>query len=407
MARFQIRAVAASGEITETVIEAADRDAAVDSLRRGDVLPVSVEPVGGAIAAPGPAARSRWRRRGATRAETTLFLRALETLIAAGLNADRALAVAADSGAPPALAQAATAMRAALRGGTALSDAMAAHHGLFDGFDRALVRAGEAGSALAPALGRLVTARERREKLAASVASALIYPAVLLAAAGLSLIVLLSVVVPQFEALFRESAATLPLLTRIVVGAASMLRDWGWIGTLALIGGWIALRSRWRAPAARRARDRMLLRLPLAAPLLRSLGAERLCRSLAALLDSGVALPEALGLAADTAGNAVLAERTNRAAAAVRAGERLADAIARRPVLPPVALALLRVGEESGALPAMLRQAADSLASDAETRLRRLVALIEPALIVAIGLVVAVIVLSLLSAIVGVHALVL
>ncbi len=407
MPRFQVRAVAASGEITETIIEAADRDAAVDSLRRSDALPVSVEPAGAAANDTGSAGTTLWRRRRTARAEVTAFLRALENLIAAGLSADRALAVAAGGDASPALASAAGDMRAALRGGGTLSDAMAAHPRLFDGFDRAMVRAGEAGSALAPALGRLADARARRERLAAAVASALIYPAVLLAAAGLSLIVLLAVVVPQFEALFRESAAELPLLTRIVVGTGAALRDWGWVAALALAGAWLLLRMRMQAPAARRARDRLLLGLPLAGPLLRGLAAERLCRSLAALLDSGTALPEALGLAAGTAGNAVLADDIAAVSAPVRAGERLADAIGQRGVLPPVALALLRAGEESGKLSDMLRHAADGLAEDAETRLRRLVALIEPALIVAIGLVVAVIVLSLLSAIVGVHALVL
>ncbi|MEX2644462.1 MAG: type II secretion system F family protein [Acetobacterales bacterium] len=416
MPRFQVRAVAASGEVTERTVEAPDRDAVIDGLRRGDALPVSVVPVGGEAEPPKAAAEATGRarerpgigwRRGVPQGDVTLFLRSLETLVGAGLNADRALAVAAESAGRPQIAAAAEALRGRLRSGATLSDAMAEHPGLFDGFDRAMVRAGESGSALAPALGRLAEARERRERLGAAVTSALVYPAVLLTASGVSVVVLLTVVVPQFEVLFRESAAELPLLTRIVVGGAALLRDWGWLPVLALAGGWFFMRQRLRTPEGRAERDRRLLALPLAGDLLRGLAAERLCRSLGALLSGGVALPDALRLAADTAGNAAVAERISAAAALERGGERLADALARRPVLPPLALGLLRVGEESGTLPAMLRQAADGLAADAEMRLRRLVALIEPVLIVAIGLVVAVIVLALLSAIIGVHALVL
>lgn len=412
MPRFQVRAVAASGEITERTVEAPDRDSVVEDVRRGDALPVSVELVGGTTDAGGaaresmPATGRRWSR-GPARNDVTLFIRALETLVGAGLNADRALAVAAESSDRRDLAEAAEALRARLRSGVPLSEAMEAYPRLFDGFDRAMVRAGESGSALAPALGRLADARERRERLVSAVTSALIYPAVLLSAAAVSVIVLLTVVVPQFEALFRESAAELPLLTQVVIGVAGLLRDWGWIAALLIAGGWFYARQRLRTPEGRAERDRRLLAMPLAGPLLRALAAERLCRSLAALLGSGVALPEALRLSAATAGNAAVAERAAAAATAVRGGDRLADALSRRGVLPPLVLGLLRVGEESGSLAAMLRQAADGLAADAETRLRRLVALIEPVLIVVIGVVVAVIVLALLSAIIGVHALVL
>ncbi|MFQ5765779.1 MAG: type II secretion system F family protein, partial [Rhodospirillales bacterium] len=195
-----------------------------------------------------------------------------------------------------------------------------------------------------------------------------------------------------------------PWLTRAVFSAAAFIREDGLFVVLglAILGGvlWLNMRT----AVSRRQWHGFILRLPLAGRLLRMMEFERIFRSLAALIGNGVGLPSALELAAAVARNKVIATVVNEANANVREGTRLADALGRHGVVPSLAVQLIRVGEESGELDAMLVKLADIYAAEVETALKRLVAVIEPALIVLIGLFVAIIVISLLSAIVGVNA---
>ena len=212
-------------------------------------------------------------------------------------------------------------------------------------------------------------------------------------------------VVPQFDQLFRESAAELPLLTRLVLAASGFLNAYGWLLVVAALALWLLARRRWRRADARVNWDRSLLRWPLVGPLVAKAEVERFARALAALLASGVEVPAALGLAADVVGNGAMRATIGEAIVAVRAGERLARALAAGGTIPPLALQLIRVGEEGGRLEEMLTRLADAFAADVDIALKRLVGLVEPALILLIGLFVGLVVLSLLSAIVGVNAL--
>jgi general secretion pathway protein F len=281
---------------------------------------------------------------------------------------------------------------------------MAGHPHVFNAFYRAMVQAGEAGGALAAALGRLAGYLERAEALLRTLRSALIYPTILLVAAFVSVLAIMTFVVPQFELLFHQSGGNLPWLTRAVLGVSAVLRDFGWLLALAAVAAGFALRLHWRQPEARRRRDRALLRRPGVGPLIVEVEIERFARSLSALLGNGIQLPAALAVAEGTIGNRALAAGVAAAASEVRQGRRLADALAES-AFPPLAVQLIRVGEEAGNLDSLLLTLADLYAAETESAFKRLVAVVEPLLIVGIGLFVALVVISFLMAVVGVNEL--
>lgn len=416
MARYSYRALAPSGEITEGVMEAPDRAAVISHLRANNHMPIRAvvvddrEPAATAETRPKMAAwrpgrlRLSWPRR-VNQGAVAVFTREMHTLLEAGLPADRALQLIAEISTNPALAAVVTRLRARVRGGAALSEAMAEEGEVFGPFYRAMVRAGEAGGALDVTMDSLAGYLERTGRLATSVRSALIYPAILIAAAVVSVLILMTLVVPQFELLFRETAGEIPWITGLVLGASRLVRGYGWILVLAGLAAWLGLRWRWRRPAARAGRDRAVLRLPVVGHLLARIEVERLARSLATLLANGVALPGALELAGAAASNRVIADAVAAAAERVKQGERLADVLEAAGGFPPLAVQFIRVGEESGRLESMLLKLADAYAQEVEVTLQRLLALLEPALILFIGVFVAGIVLSLFAAIFGINAL--
>jgi len=409
VSRFHYRVMTADGEIVEDVMEADSRDEVVAYIRNSGRLPIDIATLDAdAPSAPGAGAsvpaRMGRRPRGDRKA-LALFTRKLGTLLEAGLTLPRALAILADADASDPAAALARDLHGRLRQGAALSDAMDMHPDRFDAFYRAMIRAGEGAGALGATLGRLADFLDKAAALRAAIRSALIYPTILLGAAVVSVALLVALVLPQFESLLRGAPGELPAITTAVFAAGGFLRAWGWALLAALLAPFALARLSFGGEAGRRWMDRLALRLPLAGEMIRMAEFERIFRSLAALTGNGVALPRALELAAAIAGKRIVADAVAAAHPAVRQGEKLSDALGAQPAVPRLAVQLILVGEESGALDAMLLRTADIFAAEVELTLRRLVSLIEPALIILIGILVATIVVSLLSAIMGINAL--
>ena len=412
MARFRYRAVGNDGTVSEDVIEAPDRESAIARLRQTERLPVSVAPDDGDPLVSGPdadrAGPGGFRilgTRGPTRAARLRFTRELATMIAADVSVDRALELLAQTTTDAVLAGVALAMRQRVREGQGLAGAASAHPAVFSPFYCATLRAGEAGGRLTEALESLARYQERMGRLVSTVQSALIYPTLLAFAALISLVILLVYVVPQFDQLFREAAVPLPVGTRVVVAVSSFVVDYGWLVLLIGLGGWFYVRVGRRHRAFGLRADRMALRTPFVGEVIRRIETERFAYALGALLKNGVLLPDALRLAADAASNGAVADAIRHAIEAVKGGSTLAAALARDGIFPAIAIELLRVGEEGGRLVEMLERLAATNAADAETAIKRFVAILEPSLIVAIGVVVGAIILSLVSAIAGINAL--
>ena len=261
-----------------------------------------------------------------------------------------------------------------------------------------LVRAGEAGGQLAAGLSQLANLLERETKLSASIQSALIYPALLVVAALSTITLLLTYVLPQFTPIFAQAGAKLPVQTRILIATGDLVRQDGvWMLIASLLLGLLAYRSL-QMPGVRLAAERMTLKLPIVGQLIRRSQAARLTRTLGTLLSNGVNLVTALGICHDVLGNLTAAAIVERATSKVRAGGRLAPALAEGGFFPVQTVQLLQLGEETGRLGEMALRVADIHDDQVFQMVQRMVALMVPIITIIMGIIVAGIVGSLLVA---------
>jgi general secretion pathway protein F len=373
---FAYRALTTRGRTRGGVIGAESARAAWQALRGRGVYPTDLrEQTAGAA----------WAVRRPRTADLAAATRQLATLVAAGVPLAEALADAAEQAEQPALARALTVAHARVCEGESLADALAATPRVFPPLFHELVRAGEASGALPAVLARLADHTDAAAAARARLRAALTYPAVMTAATAVVLAFLLAWVVPQVTQLFAETGARLPLATRLLAGASSLVGRTWWAVLLA--GGGAAWAcGRWAAtPAARSRLDAALLRVPLAGRLVRKAAMARLGRTLATLLAGGVPLEAALGIAAGVLGNRALAGAVGAAREAVRQGQALAPALRATGAFPPLLVRLVAVGERGGTLAPALEHAAAAHEGEVAAAVATLTALVEPALIVVMG----------------------
>ena len=398
MANFAYRALTASGEQVTGELEAADVPSAIARLQDSGLIPIDAAPAGRSERKPSlapPVARAA--------KHVTQLTSELATLIGAGQTVEGALALAREEVPDRGLAAALEGVLLKVRAGSSLSDALAAEPRYFPPLYVSLVRAGEASGRLGPSLDELGTMRERTEELRSKLTSALIYPCVLLLTAIGAVIVLLTVVVPRMAPMFAQAGAALPASTKLVLAATDLLRDYGFL-LLALAAAALLLGERLlRRPGPRRLFDAWTLRLPLLGPLLRDRITAQLCRALATCLGGGLDLPSALVVSRDILGNLYARAAMDQVVTAVRTGRTVADSLAQAGIMTPLAVKMLRVGEESGRLQIVAAHLAGTFEDRVATRLQRLVAIIEPATVIVLGLVVGGIVMSILTAVLSVN----
>ncbi|MGQ9372088.1 type II secretion system F family protein [Azospirillum sp. ST 5-10] len=395
---FRYTAATRDGELRHGERAAAGRDAVVRWLQEQGLVPLTVE----AGAAPAAPARPGPPRRPLKPARHLALVRELATLLDAELPLEEALALVAGLSADAREKALVAGVLAALRGGRPLSAALA-DSGAFPADQVALVRAGEASGALAAVMGNLARALERAHALRERVRSALIYPTILAAAAIGSVVLLLTVVVPSFEPLFADTGRALPPATRLLLDLSAAVEAGALPALAALALAALGIARARRAPATAAALDGWALRLPLVGGLIGRIEAARFARTLGTLLGNGVALLPALELAATAVANRHLAAAVAAAAEHLRGGGRLGERLLATPGWPRLAGELVRVGEETGRLPAMLLRAADLLEEESGRTMDRLVALITPAVTLVLGGVVAGVVVALLSAVLAVN----
>ena len=331
------------------------------------------------------------------------FTSELAIMLRAGLALDNALRVLIEMSYKPAVGQLLQGILEAVKGGTPLSRALQTHAALFGDFYINMVRSGEASGQMSAVLDRLVEHMERQRALRESVVSATIYPAILITVAVLSLVVMLGFVVPQFEKLFAEMGDALPMPTRFVMNLGKAFTQYGLvIGAVALAGGWLI--GRWlRSPSGKRWWQARLLRMPLVGPIALKYQLTLFSRSLGTLLGNGVPMLTALHIASDTVGNVVLQQSLVRVAPIVKEGGRVVQAIQATGIFEPLAINLVRVGEETGRVGPMMLELASILNREVETGIKRLLTLVEPVLILVLGVLIAAIIVSILMGILSVN----
>lgn len=336
--------------------------------------------------------------------EVLLFSRELATLLQAGLPLDRALRVLMDlSGENSNLNLVVSDILEQVKSGKNLSDALESQGKVFSRFYINMIRAGEAGGSLEEVLGRLIDYLESSLELRSTVLTALIYPVILVTMSIMSILLLLTFVVPQFMQMFESAGKELPLPTQIVVGAAEWLQNYWWLLLVIFILSVYLMKFLTASPVRKRALDQYIIRLPLAGEIVRQLETANLCRTLGTLLVNGVSLLAALIIAKGTVGNLCLVEILDEAEINLRNGKGLSKALVDSGQFPKLAVQMIRMGEESGKLEEMLLKVSETFDKELRITIQRMLALMDPILILGLGVVIAGIIISILMAILSVN----
>jgi type IV pilus assembly protein PilC len=327
--------------------------------------------------------------------DLAIFTRQLSVMIDAGLPLVQCLEILAGQQENKIFQKVLTATRTSVEGGATLSAAMRQHEKVFDALYVNLVEAGETGGILDTIFQRLANYIEKNVKLKRAVRSALVYPVAVLLVAGGVITLLLWKVVPIFGTLFVGLGVDLPLPTRIVIGLSNFVGSiFGLLIVVLFIAIAIALKMWYATEKGRYALDALLLKLPLIGILLRKIAVARFTRTLGTLISSGVPILEALDITARTAGNAVIERALRHVRKALEQGKTLAEPLKETEVFPGMVTQMIGVGEQTGAMDAMLQKIADFYEEEVDAAVKDLLAALEPAMIVFLGVVVGGIVIS-------------
>lgn len=413
MPEFAWRAAAADGQLVEGRTEAAEAALVLRQLRERGLTPIRVDDAAGLPAGDDRAAlpglrtglRAGLRAQGGPvkPADVLALTSELAIMLRAGLALDSALRVLIEMSHKPSVRAMLEKVLEDVKGGAPFSRALTAHRAHFGDFYINMVRSGEASGQMSQVLERLVAHMNRLRALRESVISATLYPAILLGVALLSLVGMLGFVVPQFEKLFADMGDALPLPTRFVMLLGQGFKHYG----LALaVGAALAvwLLARWlRTPVGRAWWQARLLRLPVLGPLVLKYQLTLFARSLGTLLGNGVPLLSSLHIATETVTHLALRQALAKMAPMVKEGSRIVPAMRATGVFEPLAINLVRVGEETGRIGPMMSELADILDREVETGIKRALTLLEPALILLLGLLIAGIIVSILLGILSVN----
>lgn len=393
MPLYRYKALDTQGEMLEGQMEAASDAEVAARLQEQGHLPVEARLAEGA---PGTAWSSLFRRKGFGGPALVQFTQQLATLLGAGQPLDRALSILMDLPEDERSKRVIAAIRDTVRGGAPLSSALERQHGVFSRLYVNMVRAGEAGGSLQETLQRLADYMERSRELKGRVINALIYPAILLAVVGCALLFLLGYVVPQFAQMYESLDVALPWFTQAVLSVGLFVRDWWFVLVAVPALALVWLERRRRDPQFRLALDGWLLQRKLVGTLVSKLETARLARTLGTLLRNGVPLLAGLGIARNVLSNMALVEDVGAAAEEVKNGRGLSGALARGGRFPRLALQMIQVGEESGALDGMLLKTADTFEQETAQAIDRLLSALVPALTLVLASVVGVVIVSVL-----------
>lgn len=407
MPAFSFEALDAQGQTRKGLMEADSAKAARSLLRAQALVPIAVEIVAnGGLDASGVSIASRWSRPVMNANDLAVWTRQLAGLVASGLPLERALTSLSEEADEERQRHLVAALRAEVNAGAPFASALAQYPREFSDIYRAVVGAGEHSGNLGLVLERLADDLEERQALRSKLIGAALYPAIVTVVAIVIVIFLMGYVVPQVAKVFEGAKRSLPLLTVIMLTISSMVRSYGW--WMLGLGVVAALAARWalQVEHIRERFDAAWLRLPVLGKLARGYNAARFASTLAMLAGAGVPILKALQAAAETLNNRALRADALDALVLVREGAPLASALAQKKRFPGLLPMFARLGEQTGQLPTMLQRAAQQLSNEVQRRAMQLATVLEPLLIVAMGLVVMLIVLAVLQPIIELNQLV-
>ncbi len=403
MALFEYRAADPAGKLVDGIMEAEAEHGVVSRLHELGYIPLRISLPGESPTRTIQIRFGHLFREKVSHRELLHFTQELSTLLGAGLALDRSLSVLSNLIENAEFKKTVRLLLEGVRAGKSLSVTMVEHPDVFPKLYVNMVHAGESGGVMESVLRHLAEYLERSLEFKEDIKSALTYPLSLAVVAGLSLLVLFIYVIPKFSLIFKDVGQALPWITSLVIGFSVGLSSYGWIVLLLLliggVGGFFYIRS----PDGRLHWDRLQLRIWVVGDLLRKMEVARFARTLAALLKGGVPLLEALGTVHGVVGNQLVALAISQVQTRVREGKGMVEPLTQSGVFPALALHMIAVGEETGRLEGMLATVADHYDQEVKRATKRLTSLLEPILILGMGLVVGVVVISMLMAIFSIH----
>ena len=404
MAVFEYKAATSAGDVVNGVLAGTTRANVIAQLQALGHVPIRV--IESAEREEKKRRGFEWRKARVTDEHIGDLTRELSTLLRAGLPLDRALGILVALADNEAVAAMLGNVRERVKEGATLGDAMEAQDGAFSRFYISLLRAGESGGALEAVLERLADHLQRAKETRSALTSALIYPAILVVVALASIFILLGYVVPQFTQMFDGVGQALPLSTRITIGAGEFLQSWGWLLAVAVVGVVLFMRRQLADASTALKWHALILRLPVIGPIAAKMEVARFAHTLSTLLHNGLPLLKALTIVKDTMGNLVLANGIEKVAGGLKKGRSLADPLSEVPYFSSFAVHMIRVGEESGELEQILHQVAETFDRDTQVTIKRAMTLLEPLLILLLGVIIAAVIISILVAILSINELV-
>jgi type IV pilus assembly protein PilC len=376
MPLFAYTARTMTGELRSATLEAATRDAAITLLRKQRLAIVKITEDGGK-----PAKKGSIKMR-----DTVIFTRQFATMIGAGLPLVQALDILARQTENKAFVTIIRQVLFDVESGNTVSDALSKHPRAFTTLYVNMVAAGEAGGILDIILNRLAEFLEKTDALIRKVKGAMIYPAVILFVAIAAVVIMLIFVIPQFESMFASVELELPMPTQIVIGASRLLQTYWWALAGGIVVTVVGLKRFYATPDGKLRIDRFLLRVPVLGDVLRKSAVSRFTRTLGTLVSSGVSILEGLEITARTAGNRVVQDAIMASRASIAGGETISAPLAKSGVFPPMVTSMIAVGESTGNLDEMLQKIADFYDDEVDVAVSGLLALLEPALIIFLGI---------------------
>ncbi|MEP7176301.1 MAG: type II secretion system F family protein [Gemmatimonadales bacterium] len=381
MPMFEYTARSQTGQIQKGQLDVASKDDVGAYLRKNRLILVSVRE------APKQIKFSMGSPRVKTR-DVVIFTRQFATMINAGLPLVQSLNILAAQTENKTLAEVTRAVVYDVESGNTLADAFSKHPKAFSSLYVNMVAAGEAGGILDTILVRLATFLEKNDALVRKVKGAMIYPGVIMTVAGGAIAILLIFVIPTFQSMFASANLELPLPTRIVIGMSDFLIHYWWAIILSVGGAFFAIRRYYATAAGRLQIDRMLLKAPVLGDVIRKSAVSRFTRTLGTLVSSGVSILEGLEITAKTAGNQVVHNAVMESRQSIAGGETIAAPLEKSKVFPPMVISMIAVGEQTGGLDEMLSKIADFYDEEVDVAVSALVSLMEPAMIVLLGVIV-------------------
>ncbi|PZO10655.1 MAG: type II secretion system protein GspF [Burkholderiales bacterium] len=408
MPAYTFEALDAQGATQKGLIDADTARSARSMLRARALVPLLVEPAtgGGTNVKASGLNVTLWGGRVFNATTLAVWTRQMAGLVAAGLPLERALSALTEEAEDDKQRNLMASLRSEVNAGSPFAQALGQHPREFSSIFTSVIAAGEQSGQLGTVLERLADDLEAREALKNKLVAASLYPAIVTLVAIVIVVFLVSYVVPQVASVFAGSKRALPVLTVMMLGLSAFVRSYGWLMLIALVAGSIALGMARRNEALRLRMDAAWLRLPLVGRLARGFNAARFAATLAMLAAAGVPILRALQTAAETLNNQAMRADALDALVLVREGAPLASALASKKRFPPLVSMFARLGEQTGQLPAMLDRAAEQLGAEVQRRAMHLATILEPLLIVGMGLVVMLIVLAVLMPIIQLNQLV-